>query len=89
MVDADADKRRVEADGRKCGDRDADVSFACADSGDSPSVIRVASCAAIHAAACMYREILRQIERDGYGVHPGRAVVPRSRKLLAVALTGH
>ena len=44
---------------------------------------------AIRAAACMYREILRQIERDGYGTHPGRAVVPRSRKLLAVALPGH
>jgi phytoene synthase len=44
---------------------------------------------AIRAAACMYREILRQIERDGYGAHPGRAVVPRSRKLLALALPGH
>jgi 15-cis-phytoene synthase len=44
---------------------------------------------AIRAAASMYREILRQIERDGYGAHPGRAVVPRSRKLLAVALPGH
>ena len=32
---------------------------------------------AIAAAAAMYREILRQIERDGYGARPGRAVVPR------------
>lgn len=40
---------------------------------------------AIRAAASMYREILRQIERDGYGTHPGRAVVPRSRKVVAVA----
>jgi phytoene synthase len=37
---------------------------------------------AITAAAAMYREILRQIERDGYGLRAGRAVVPRSRKLL-------
>jgi 15-cis-phytoene synthase len=40
---------------------------------------------AISAAAAMYREILRQIERDGYGAHPGRAVVPGSRKLLIAA----
>ncbi len=40
---------------------------------------------AIRAAAGMYREILRQIERDGYGARPGRAVVPRSRKLLVAA----
>jgi 15-cis-phytoene synthase len=40
---------------------------------------------AIRAAASMYREILRQIERDGYGRQPGRAVVPRSRKFAAVA----
>jgi 15-cis-phytoene synthase len=33
----------------------------------------------------MYREILRQIERNGYGAHPGRAVVPGSRKLLIAA----
>jgi phytoene synthase len=42
---------------------------------------------AIGAAAAMYREILRQIERDGYGARPGRAVVPRRRKLL-VTVTG-
>jgi phytoene synthase len=41
---------------------------------------------AIRAAAAMYREILRQIERDGYGAHSGRAVVPRRRKLLVAAL---
>lgn len=40
---------------------------------------------AIAAAAAMYREILRQIERDGYGARPGRAVVPRKRKLLVAA----
>jgi len=39
---------------------------------------------AVAAAAGMYREILRQIEREGYGREPGRAVVPRGRK-LAVA----
>ena len=40
---------------------------------------------AIRAAAGMYREILRQIEREGYGARPGRVVVPRSRKLLVAA----
>lgn len=40
---------------------------------------------AIAAAAAMYREILRQIERDGYGRAPGRAVVPARRKLLVAA----
>lgn len=39
----------------------------------------------VRAAGVMHREILRQIERDGYGARPGRAVVPRTRKLtLAV-----
>ena len=41
---------------------------------------------AITVAAAMYREILRQIERDGYGARPGRAVVPRRRKLLVAAI---
>jgi phytoene synthase len=36
---------------------------------------------AIAAAAAMYREILREIERDGYGATPGRASVPMARKL--------
>jgi phytoene synthase len=36
---------------------------------------------AIAAAAAMYREILREIEREGFGALPGRAVVSRSRKL--------
>ena len=36
---------------------------------------------AVRAAAWMYREILRQIERDGYGVRAGRARVRRRRKL--------
>ncbi len=40
---------------------------------------------AISAAAAMYREILRQIERDGYGARAGRAVVPTRRKLLVAA----
>ncbi len=40
---------------------------------------------AIRAAAAMYREILRQIEREGYGERPGRVVVPRPRKLLVAA----
>jgi phytoene synthase len=43
---------------------------------------------AIAAAACMYREILRQIERDGYGVRAGRAMVPRRRKLMIAARRG-
>lgn len=40
---------------------------------------------AVAAAAAMYREILRQIEREGYGRRGGRAVVPRRRKLLVAA----
>ena len=40
---------------------------------------------AIRAAAGMYREILRQIEREGYGARAGRVVVPRSRKLIVAA----
>ncbi|WP_205696073.1 phytoene/squalene synthase family protein [Conexibacter sp. SYSU D00693] len=40
---------------------------------------------AIRAAGAMYREILRQIERDGYGARPGRAVVPTRRKLAVAA----
>lgn len=43
---------------------------------------------AIRAAAAMYREILRQIERDGYGARPGRAVVSRRRKLAIAARRG-
>jgi 15-cis-phytoene synthase len=43
---------------------------------------------AVAAAGAMYREILRQIERDGYGAQAGRAVVPRSRKLAVAARTG-
>ncbi len=38
--------------------------------------------AAVRAAGVMYREILRQIERDGYGSRAGRATVPRTRKLI-------
>ncbi len=38
---------------------------------------------AIASAAAMYREILRQIEREGLGAHPGRAVVPLPRKARA------
>jgi phytoene synthase len=40
---------------------------------------------AIRAAAVMYREILRQLERDGLGAQAGRAVVPGRRKLVLVA----
>jgi 15-cis-phytoene synthase len=40
---------------------------------------------AVRAAGTMYREILRQIERDGYGARAGRAVVPARRKLTAAA----
>ena len=37
---------------------------------------------AIAAAGAMYREILRQIERDGYHATANRAIVSRKRKLL-------
>ena len=40
---------------------------------------------AVAAAAFMYREILRQIEREGYGSRAGRAVVPARRRLLVAA----
>jgi phytoene synthase len=40
---------------------------------------------AIAAAAGMYREILRQLERDGLGAEPGRAVVPSGRRLGVAA----
>jgi phytoene synthase len=40
---------------------------------------------AIAAAAGMYRELLRRLEAEGYGARPGRAVVPRSRKLTIAA----
>lgn len=33
----------------------------------------------------LYREILRQIERDGYGLTPGRAIVPAWRRHLLIA----
>jgi phytoene synthase len=42
---------------------------------------------AIAAAGGMYREILRQIERDGYHARAGRAIVSRRRKLLVAART--
>ncbi len=35
-------------------------------------------------SAALYREILRQIEREGYGLTPGRATVPSWRKRLLV-----
>jgi 15-cis-phytoene synthase len=41
---------------------------------------------AIAAAGAMYREILRQIERDGYGARPGRAVVSGPRKLVVATI---
>jgi len=43
---------------------------------------------AVRAAGWMYREILREIERDGYGARPGRATVPRRRKLWVLARHG-
>jgi 15-cis-phytoene synthase len=36
----------------------------------------------------MYREILRQIEREGYGAEAGRAMVHGRRKLAIVARCG-
>jgi phytoene synthase len=36
-------------------------------------------------AADLYREILRQLERDGFGRRPGRVVVPAWRRRLLVA----
>jgi phytoene synthase len=44
--------------------------------------------AAIRAAAWMYREILRQIEREGLGARPGRASVSGARKLWVAARRG-
>jgi 15-cis-phytoene synthase len=43
---------------------------------------------AIRSAAGMYREILREIERDGYGRRPGRASVGTTRKLAVLARAG-
>jgi phytoene synthase len=43
---------------------------------------------AIAAAAATYREILRQIEREGYGRRPGRAVVHPARRALVAARLG-
>jgi phytoene synthase len=40
---------------------------------------------AVAAAGAMYREILRQIERDGLGVRPGRSAVRPARKALVGA----
>jgi 15-cis-phytoene synthase len=44
--------------------------------------------AAVRAAGWMYREILREIERGGYGALPGRAAVARPRKLWIAARRG-
>ena len=41
----------------------------------------------VAAAGSMYREILREIERSGYGAQRGRAVVSRPRKAAIVART--
>ena len=40
---------------------------------------------AVAASAAMYREILRQIEREGFGERAGRAVVPQRRKIAIAA----
>lgn len=41
--------------------------------------------AAMALSAALYREILRQIERDGFGRRPGRAVVPTWRRQQLIA----
>jgi len=33
----------------------------------------------------MYRELLRELEREGYGARAGRVVVPQGRKLRVAA----
>jgi phytoene synthase len=40
---------------------------------------------AMGVSAALYREILRQIERDGYGRKPGRVTVPAWRRRLLTA----
>jgi phytoene synthase len=40
---------------------------------------------AIAAAGAMYRELLRELERDGYGARPGRVAVSQGRKLRVAA----
>ncbi len=40
---------------------------------------------AVTLSAALYREILRQIEREGYGRKPGRVVVPSWRRRMLVA----
>jgi phytoene synthase len=40
---------------------------------------------AVAAAGTMYRELLRELEREGYGARAGRAVVPGHRKLRVAA----
>lgn len=41
--------------------------------------------AAMSLSAALYREILRQIEREGFGAMPGRAVVPAWRRRALIA----
>jgi phytoene synthase len=43
---------------------------------------------AVRAAAWMYREILRQLEREGLGARPGRASVSGARKLWVAVRRG-
>jgi 15-cis-phytoene synthase len=43
---------------------------------------------AMSLSTSLYREILRQIERDGYGRTPGRATVPAKRKQTLLAEHG-
>jgi 15-cis-phytoene synthase len=43
---------------------------------------------AMAVSAALYREILRQIERDGYGRQPGRAVLPAWRERMLIAQGG-
>ena len=58
------------------------------DEGVAGIVLLRAGGRAIRAAAAMFREILRQIERDGYGARAGRATVSRRRKLAIAARRG-
>jgi phytoene synthase len=80
--------------GLECGRREALLrdQIARADAEYERGLAGVASLVhgrrAVAASAAMYREILRQIERDGYGCLPGRAVVARRRKFALAARHG-
>ncbi|MEI8334148.1 MAG: phytoene/squalene synthase family protein [Chloroflexota bacterium] len=76
---ATADRRALLRDGIARAD-------AAYDEGTAGIVFLTHGRRSIRAAASMYREILRQIERDGLGARrPWRSVVPRRRKAALVA----